>query len=77
MSNAINPTLVAPFTSQGPTEPYKVAFSWAEGKSATGAPANKVIIPNALTRKIMAETEAGVNIVNCANMDDLFNQLDS
>ena len=77
MSKAINPTLGIPVTSQAATGPYRIAFSWAEGQSATGAAANKVLIPNALTREVMAETEAGINVVNCANLDDLFNQLDS
>jgi hypothetical protein len=77
MSNAVTPVPVTPLTSQAAISPIKIAYALAEGKSASGTAANKVRIPNALTREVMAETEAGVNIVNCANLDDLFNQLDS
>lgn len=77
MSNAITPVPVTPLTSQAAIGPIKIAYSMAEGESASGTAANKVRIPNALTRQVMAETEAGVNVVNCANLDDLFNQLDS
>ncbi len=77
MSNTITPLLVTPLTSQTAIGPTKIAYALAEGESASGTAANKVWIPHALTRQVMAETEAGVNIANCTNLDDLFNQLDS
>jgi len=68
---AVNPT------AQSASEPYRTAFAWAVGESASDTAVNKVLIPNALTREVMAETEAGINVVNCANLDELFDQLDS
>jgi hypothetical protein len=47
------------------------------GKTSTGATANKVIIPSAVTRQVMADTEAGRNVVSCSGMEDLFEKLDS
>ena len=77
MSNAITPVPVAPSTSQTAIGPSKIAYSWGEGESASCTAANKVRIPNALTRQVMAETEAGVNVISCANLDELFDKLDS
>ncbi len=77
MNNSITPTSVPPQTSQASATPIKIAYSWAQGQSASDASVNKVSIPNALTREVMAETEAGINVVNCSSLENLFSQLDS
>ena len=64
-------------TAQPATGPIKAIFSWATGESASGSVENKILVPNALTRRVMAETDAGANVVNCSDLDDLFNKLDS
>ncbi len=43
----------------------------------TAASPNGILVPNAMTQQVMAETEAGVNIVEFASVEDLFNELDS
>lgn len=35
----------------------------------------EVRIPNEVTRRTLAETDAGENIVHCKNADDMFTQL--
>jgi hypothetical protein len=76
MSSLTVPFLGGPVTSMAAIVPAKITVHMAEGTSASGASANKVIIPSALSRQVMAETESGVNVVNCTDMDDLFRQLD-
>jgi len=70
-SAAISPT------AQAATGPSRATFTVVSGESVSGAVVNRVVIPNALTRQVMAETEAGVNVVNCSSLDELFDQLDS
>lgn len=76
MSSLIVPFPGAPVTTMGVAGPARITVQIAEGTSASGASANKVIIPSELTRRVMAETESGVNVVDCTDMDDLFRQLD-
>jgi quinol-cytochrome oxidoreductase complex cytochrome b subunit len=64
-------------TAQPATGPIKAIFSWATGESASGTAMNKMLVPNALTRSVMAETDAGANVVNCVDLDDLFKKIDS
>jgi hypothetical protein len=71
------PSQVASATAHAATAPFKTTFLWPTGESASGSSANRVLIPNAQSRKTMAETEAGKNVVNFASIDDLFAHLDS
>ena len=77
MNNTFTPAAPVSPTAQDATGPSMGHYSWPTRKSSSGTIENKVIIPNALTREVMAETEAGINVVNCASLDELFNQLDS
>jgi hypothetical protein len=71
------PSPVASLTAHSANAPFKTVFSWGTGESASDSDVNKVLIPNAQTRKVMAETETGINVVNCDSLDDMFNRLDS
>ena len=71
------PSPPASHTAHASAAPSKMTFFWGIGESASSSDVNKVLIPNAQTRKVMAETEAGVNIVNHASLDELFSHLDS
>jgi hypothetical protein len=77
MSNTYTPVAPASPTAQVAIGPSRASYSWPIGTSATGSAENRVLIPNAQTRKVMAETEAGDNIVNFATLDELFSHLDS
>jgi hypothetical protein len=46
-----------------------------EGRTDSASVLNVASIPNALTRQVMAETDAGRNIVRCTDSEDLFRQL--
>lgn len=77
MRNTFTPTAPVSPTAQDATGPSMALYYLPVRKSASGTIDNKVIIPNALTREVMAETEAGINVVSCASLEELFNQLDS
>ncbi len=77
MSYIITPSIVINPTAQSAIEPAKAFFAWATGESASGARGNRVLLPNALTQRVMAETDAGSNIVTCKDLDDLFAKLDA
>ena len=63
--------------SRAAAGPSHVILAQTFGETSTGATANKIIVPNALTRQVMAETEAGKNVVSCSSMKDLFEKLDA
>jgi len=75
---------MSPFSGAYPTastfaaapSPAKISIRVAEGESVASARVNKVTIPSALTRQVMSDTESGVNVVNFANIRDLFDELD-
>ena len=77
MSIIITPSPAVSPTAQAASAPFWATFSWVTGESATGATVNKVLVPNALTRAVLAETDAGVNVVSCPDLSELFNRLDS
>jgi hypothetical protein len=55
--------------------PAVITLRHASGHSESASVANKVEIPNETTRKVMAETDAGRNIVRCKDGEDLFRRL--
>jgi hypothetical protein len=78
MSNiVIKPSPAASLTAHTANAPFKTVFFWGTGQSASSSDVNKVLIPNAQTRKVMAETETGINVVNFDSLDEMFKQLDS
>jgi len=76
-SIVMTPSPALSLTAHASTAPFKTTFVQPTGESASGSDVNKVLIPNSQTRKVMAETEAGKNIVNFASLDELFSYLDS
>jgi len=63
-------------TAQAANAPFRMTFDTLMTVETTTSP-NRVLVPNADTQQVMAETEAGINVVNCATLEDLFEQLDS
>ena len=47
----------------------------AAGQSESASVANIVEIPNEMTRNVMADTDAGRNIIRCKDSEDLFRRL--
>ena len=77
MSYEIQPTQARPLTAGDANTPHRVEYYLGEGKTVSGAIVNDVLMPTDLTLQVMGQTEAGVNVVDCASMDDLFEKLES
>ena len=76
-SNVVSPSPPVSPTAHSSVAPNRISFSWGTGETVSGANVNKVLIPNAQTQKVMAETDAGENVVNYSSLGEMFSQLDS
>jgi hypothetical protein len=66
---------VRPAGTYGAAAPAAIVMQHSTGRSDSTSSANIVEIPNELTRQVMADTDAGRNIVRCKDSEDLFRRL--